>query len=81
MSIPRTRNADQRKSLGLSLVELIVFIVIVSAAVAGVLGALSISTRSSADPVIQKQALAIAEAILDRVEALVQSRAPAPARA
>ena len=60
MSIPRTRNADQRKSLGLSLVELIVFIVIVSAAVAGVLGALGIATRSSADPMMHKQALAIA---------------------
>ena len=68
MSIPKTRNPERRKSLGLSLVELVVFIVIVSAAVVGVLGALSISTRSSADPVIQKQALAIAEAMLEEVQ-------------
>ena len=63
-----TGNWKRRKSAGLSLVELIVFIVIVSAAVAGVLGALSISTRSSADPLIHKQALAIAEAILEEVQ-------------
>ncbi len=44
------------------------FIVIVSAAVAGVLGALSLATRASADPMIQKQALAIAEALLEEVQ-------------
>ena len=59
---------ERRRSLGLSLVELIVFIVIVGVAVAGVLGALNISTRASADPVIQKQALAVAEAVLEEVQ-------------
>jgi MSHA pilin protein MshD len=63
-----TWNLERRRSLGLSLVELIVFIVIVSAAVAGVLGALSLATRSSADPMIQKQALAVAEAVLEEVQ-------------
>lgn len=53
---------------GLSLVELIVFIVIVSAAVAGIIGVISITTQSSADPVIRKQALAIAEAFLEEVQ-------------
>lgn len=62
---PRTRQALQR---GISLIELIVFIVIVSAAVAGVLSALNAATRSSADPMIQKQALAIAEALLEEVQ-------------
>jgi MSHA pilin protein MshD len=59
---------ERRRSLGLSLVELIVFIVIVSVAVAGVLAALNVATRGSADPVIQKQALAIAEAVLEEVQ-------------
>jgi len=45
-----------------------VFIVIVSIAVAGVVGALSMATRASADPMIQKQALAIAEALLEEVQ-------------
>jgi len=53
---------------GVSLVELIIFIVVVSVAVAGVLGALSMATRASADPMIQKQALAIAEALLEEVQ-------------
>ncbi len=44
------------------------FIVIVSTAVAGVLGVLSIATRGSADPMIQKQALSIAEAVLEEVQ-------------
>ena len=65
---PGTWNFERRKSRGLSLVELIVFIVIVSAAVAGVLGALGIATRSSADPMLQKQALAIAEAVLEEAQ-------------
>jgi MSHA pilin protein MshD len=53
---------------GLSLVELVIFIVVVSAAVAGVTAAFVSSTRSSADPMIQKQALSIAEAILEEVQ-------------
>lgn len=53
---------------GVSLVELIVFIVVVSTAVAGVLTAFTVSTRGSADPMIQKQALAIAEAVLEEVQ-------------
>jgi MSHA pilin protein MshD len=62
------RHSSRRRTAGLSLIELIVFMVIVSAAVAGVLGALGIATRSSADPVIHKQALAIAEAVLEEVQ-------------
>lgn len=58
----------KRRSAGLSLVEVIVFIVVVGVAVAGVLAALNVSTRASADPVIQKQALAVAEAVLEEVQ-------------
>jgi MSHA pilin protein MshD len=59
-----------QRSRGSSLVELIMFIVIIGIAVAGVLGAMSLSTRASADPLIQKQALAIAEAYLEEVLAM-----------
>jgi MSHA pilin protein MshD len=58
----------RRPSRGVTLVELIVFIVIVSVAVAGVLTTLDIANRSSTDPMIQKQALAIAEALLEEVQ-------------
>jgi MSHA pilin protein MshD len=53
---------------GLSLVELIVTIVVIGVAVAGVLVAFTTATRSSTDPMIQKQALAIAEALLEEVQ-------------
>lgn len=53
---------------GVTLIELIVFIVIVSIAIAGVLSVLNIAVRNSADPQVQKQALAIAEALLEEVE-------------
>lgn len=52
---------------GLTLIELIVFIVIVSVALVGVLTVFNVTTKSSADPMIRKQALAIAEAILEEV--------------
>lgn len=53
---------------GVTLIELVVFIVIVSIAVAGVLSVLNVAVRNSADPQLQKQALAIAEALLEEVE-------------
>jgi MSHA pilin protein MshD len=59
---------EPRLERGVTLVELIVFIVIVSTAVAGVLLTLNIANRSSADPMIQKQALAAAEALLEEVQ-------------
>src|SRR2546423_1090375 len=59
---------ERRLERGATLLELIVFIVVVSTAVIGVLAALDLSNRSSTDPMIQKQALAIAEALLEEVQ-------------
>jgi MSHA pilin protein MshD len=53
---------------GISLIELIMFIVIVSVALAGILLVLNVATKSSADPLVHKQALAIAESLLEEVE-------------
>lgn len=58
----------ERRQHGLTLVELIVFIVIVGVALAGVLTVFNLTTRHSADPLLRKQALAIAEAILEEVQ-------------
>ena len=58
-------NHNQR---GISLVELIMFIVIVSVALAGILLVMNVTTKGSADPLIHKQALAIAESLLEEVE-------------
>jgi len=59
---------EARRRRGATLIELIMFIVVVGAAVAGVLGAINYATRASVDPMIQKQALAIAEAVLEEVQ-------------
>lgn len=56
-----------RRQRGLTLIELIVFIVIVSVALVGVLTVLNVTVKGSADPMVRKQALAIAEAILEEV--------------
>lgn len=55
------------KHTGVTLIELIIFIVIVSASVVGVLSVMNVSTRHSADPMIRKQALDIAESLLEEV--------------
>ena len=56
-----------RRPPGFSLIEVIVLIVVVAVALVGVLLVFQTSTRSSADPQVQKQALAVAEALLDEI--------------
>lgn len=53
---------------GISLVELIVFIVIISVALTGILLVMNQVTGRSADPLIHKQAIAIAESLLEEIE-------------
>lgn len=57
-----------RPAPGLSLIELLVFIVVVSAALAGLLRVFTQSTAASADPLLRRQALAIAESLLEEVQ-------------
>jgi MSHA pilin protein MshD len=52
---------------GFTLIELIVLIVVLSTALAGVMLVFQNVVRRSADPQVYKQALAIAEAMLDEV--------------
>lgn len=52
---------------GLSLIELVVFIVIVSVSVIGILSVMNITTQHSADPMVRKQAIAFAETLLEEV--------------
>jgi MSHA pilin protein MshD len=53
---------------GISLIELLMFIVIVSVGLAGILSVMNVTTRASADPLLRKQAAAIAESLLEEVE-------------
>jgi len=57
-----------RRAHGLSLIELILFIVVVSAALAGVLSVFLPATTASADPMLRRQALAIAESLMEEVQ-------------
>ena len=53
---------------GFTLVELVLFIAIMGVAVGGVLIAYDFAARDSADPVVKKQALAIAESLLEEIQ-------------
>lgn len=65
-----------RSARGFTLVEIIILIVVVSVALVGLLLVFQTTVRSSADPQVQKQALAIAEALLDEI--LLTSYDPLP---
>lgn len=52
---------------GFSLIELIVFILVISVGLVGILSVMNVTVKSSADPMVSKQALSMAEAILDEV--------------
>jgi MSHA pilin protein MshD len=52
---------------GLSLIELIVAIVIISVGLVGILSVLRLSTAKSADPLVSKQAIAVADALMEEI--------------
>lgn len=68
---------------GVTLIELIVAIVIISAALAGLVGAFTQANRASADPVIAQQMLAIGESMMEEVllKPFVANTEPATTRA
>jgi MSHA pilin protein MshD len=53
---------------GLSLIELIIFMVVMGIAAVGVLQMLNLSAKASADPVRRKQALLLAESYMEEVQ-------------
>ncbi|MGM9515192.1 type IV pilus modification PilV family protein [Roseateles sp. DB2] len=57
-----------RNQTGLTLIELLMFIMVIGLALAGVLQVFALATKSSADPQAQRQALAIAESLLQEVQ-------------
>ncbi len=58
----------KHRQSGISLIELIMFIIIIGVGVAGILTTFDVAVRGSADPLVRKQALAIAESLLLEVE-------------
>jgi MSHA pilin protein MshD len=63
----RTPARRARAMAGLSLIELVMFIMVVSLALVAVLKVFAQATGASADPQLQRQALAIAESLLEEV--------------
>jgi MSHA pilin protein MshD len=59
---------SRKNQYGFSLVEMVVFIVIVTTAIAGVIGALAFMSGHSADPMVRKQAIAIAESLMQEIQ-------------
>ena len=64
---PAWSTRTRARATGLGLIELIVFIAIVGIAIAGVIVVYDRAVRSSADPLVRKQAIAIAESLLSEV--------------
>ncbi len=62
------RLASRPNQRGTTLIELIMFIVIVGAALAGILQVMNLTTGHSADAMLRKQSLAIAESLLEEIE-------------
>ncbi|MES2150471.1 MAG: type II secretion system protein [Pseudomonadota bacterium] len=58
----------RRPARGFTMIELIIFIMIVGIAVVGTISLLSVTSGRSADPQIRKQALTIAESLLEEIE-------------
>lgn len=55
---------------GFTLIELVIFIVVVSIAIVGIFVAFNVAVRGSADPMLRKQGLEIAESLMNEVMAM-----------
>lgn len=60
-------STNRRQIRGFTLIELIIFIVVVGAGLAGILSVSTNVVKSSADPMVRKQAMALADSILEEV--------------
>jgi MSHA pilin protein MshD len=58
---------SNRRQAGFTLIELIIFIVVISVGIAGILSVMNTVVKSSADPMVRKQAAVAAESILEEV--------------
>jgi MSHA pilin protein MshD len=74
MPLPSAHTTPSRRAglracgRGLTMIELVVFMAVVSTALAGVLRVFVQATAASADPALARQALAVAESLLEEVQ-------------
>jgi MSHA pilin protein MshD len=59
--------SERGKAHGFTLIEMIMAIIIISVGVAGVLSAFNTGAQGSADPVVRKQLLSIAEEMMEEI--------------
>lgn len=65
--MPHKRQGQPARQRGFTLIELIIFIVIVGVALAGILTVMNQVVSRSADPLVTKQTVAIAESMLEEI--------------
>lgn len=56
-----------RPQAGFTLIELVIFMIVVSIGVVGILSVMNTVVKSSADPMVRKQAAALADSILEEI--------------
>jgi MSHA pilin protein MshD len=61
-------SCSARRERGISLIEAIVFIIVIGIGVAGIVTLYGQLTRASVDPVVRKQALAIATSLMEEIQ-------------
>ena len=57
----------KRLQQGFTLIELLIFIVVVGVGLAGILSVMNTVVKSSADPMVRRQTLAVAESLLEEI--------------
>jgi MSHA pilin protein MshD len=68
MSTEPRFHGRHRRQAGVTLIELILFMLIIGVALGGIVTVMNLTSRDSADPVRRKQALIIAEGLLEEIE-------------
>ena len=58
---------SRQRVRGFTLIELILFMVVVAVALAGILQVMNVTVAASANPMVRKQAVALAESILEEI--------------